>query len=84
MPGHYSEKVEIKKSTPITASLAELKRMVALNIGKDEFIEWIKSSAQQKPGNFERIKRINQGMEYPTDDEDIGDLEAGPNRCSVN
>ena len=53
-------------------------------MNKDEFVNWIVKNTNPKPGNFETIKKINQGLIYIDEKDELRDLEAGPNRCAVS
>ena len=84
LPAHYSEKIKLEKNTPITSTLKELKENLnILKLNKEEFIDFIIKNTNQKPENFEAIKKINLGL-IEADIEEIRELEAGPNRCAVS
>lgn len=85
LPGHYGEAVELRPGAPISATLAELRaRIPALAYDRDRFVEWVVANTLPKPQNFEVIKQINTGKMPIGDPEDLGDLEAGANRCAVS
>ncbi|OAQ51099.1 MBL fold hydrolase [Natrinema mahii] len=68
---------------PVTATLGEVKAQNA-DLGRDreEFIETLASDIPDHPPNFERVKRTNVGKEDVPDDE-LSELELGPNRCAA-
>lgn len=83
LPGHFGESVRIEPGRPVAATLRELRAgLPALSMREDEFVEWVARNALPKPGNFEALKRYNQAL-ADADVEELQDLEAGPNRCSV-
>lgn len=83
LPGHFGEAVRLVPKVPVVATLDELKgRLAPLSMTEDAFVEWVARNALPKPGNFETIKRHNQGL-ADVDLDDLRDLEAGPNRCAV-
>jgi len=54
------------------------------NIPKDEFLQHVRKSAESvKPPNYKEIVAINKGLLSKTDEE-ITELEIGPNRCAVH
>ncbi|MBI2173228.1 MAG: MBL fold metallo-hydrolase [Candidatus Aenigmarchaeota archaeon] len=81
LPAHYGS--EIKHGLLISAALGELKRsLAALSMQKQKFIRWVAGNVQPKPSNFEAIKEFNKGL-AELEDEELRELEAGPNRCAV-
>ena len=80
-PAHYNQKVLVKKNVPLTISLGELRSRLPQS--KEEFITLVTSNAPPKPANFEVMVNINRSLEF-MDEEEIRELEAGPNRCAVN
>ncbi|MFA5862496.1 MAG: MBL fold metallo-hydrolase [Candidatus Thermoplasmatota archaeon] len=83
LSAHFGESIHLEPGRPISATLDELRgRLPALSMAEPEFEDWVARNALPKPGNFETIKRYNLGL-VEVDLEDLQDLEAGPNRCSV-
>lgn len=83
LPGHFGEAIDIQPKRPIAGSLGDLrKRLPALSMPEGEFVEWVARNALPKPGNFETIKRYNRAL-VNADEDDLKELEAGPNRCAV-
>ena len=68
---------------PVTATLSEVKAQND-DLGRDReaFIEALASDIPDHPPNFERVKRANVGQESVPDDE-LSDLELGPNNCAA-
>lgn len=81
LPAHYSPAVQLQEKSPLSAPLQKLKALPALRMSRQEFVRWA-SVPSRTPPNFEAIKAINRGQELPEEDE-IRELEAGPNRCAV-
>ncbi|MFD1564603.1 rhodanese-like domain-containing protein [Haloarchaeobius amylolyticus] len=68
---------------PVTATLEDVKAQNAdLNRDREDFIETLASDIPDHPPNFERVKRTNVGQEDVPDDE-LSELELGPNRCAA-
>ncbi|MDY6765513.1 MAG: MBL fold metallo-hydrolase [Halobacteria archaeon] len=68
---------------PVTARLDEvIERNPDLTKSRDEFVESLSTDIPEHPPNFQRVKRVNVGAEDVADDE-LSDLEGGPNRCAA-
>jgi glyoxylase-like metal-dependent hydrolase (beta-lactamase superfamily II) len=68
---------------PVTARLDEVKeRNDGLGRSREDFIETLAGDIPEHPPNFQRIKRVNAGLEHVPPGE-LGDLELGPNRCAA-
>ncbi|MFC6719047.1 MBL fold metallo-hydrolase [Natrialbaceae archaeon GCM10025810] len=68
---------------PVTATLAEVRvRNEDLERDREEFVETLASDVPDHPPNFERVKRANVGQE-DVPDEELSELELGPNRCAA-
>ncbi|MFW5984020.1 MAG: MBL fold metallo-hydrolase, partial [Halobacteria archaeon] len=79
LPAHHPD----TPNPPYTARMSEVEeRNNGLCRARDEFICTLANDVPQQPPNFERIKRINAGAEEVGDDE-IEELEAGPNNCAA-
>lgn len=68
----------------MTARLRDVKERND-DLGRDraEFVATLASDIPDHPPNFERVKRVNIGNEE-VPDEELSDLELGPNRCAAN
>lgn len=83
LPGHYGESVALQPGEALSATLGALRgRIRALDLSEDEFVEWAAGNALPQPGNFDAIKRYNQGK-LDVELAELRDLEAGPNRCAI-
>ncbi|WP_222913262.1 MBL fold metallo-hydrolase [Natrinema sp. SYSU A 869] len=68
---------------PVIATLGDVKeRNEDLGRDREEFIETLASDIPDHPPNFERVKRTNVGQE-DVPDEELSELELGPNRCAA-
>lgn len=67
---------------PVSARMSDLAaRNDGLGRDREAFITELSSSVPDHPPNFERIKRVNVGSET-VPDEDLRELEQGPNNCA--
>ncbi|USZ72257.1 MBL fold metallo-hydrolase [Natronosalvus halobius] len=79
LPAHDSGSPE----PPVTATLGEVReRNTDLERDREAFVETLASDIPDHPPNFERVKRTNVGQEDIPDDE-LSELELGPNRCAA-
>ena len=68
---------------PVTARLSEVvERNSDLGRDREAFVEALSSDVPDHPENFQRVKGVNVGLEDVPDDE-LADLESGPNRCAA-
>jgi len=68
---------------PVTARMSQVEgRNADLRKDRDAFVTALASDTPDHPPNFQRVKRVNVGAERVPDDE-LGDLELGPNRCAA-
>jgi len=68
---------------PVTATLGDVKaRNADLQRDREEFVETLASDIPVHPPNFERVKGVNVGQESVADEE-LADLELGPNNCAA-
>jgi glyoxylase-like metal-dependent hydrolase (beta-lactamase superfamily II) len=68
---------------PVTARLGDLpERNADLRRDRESFVEVLAADVPDHPPNFERVKRTNVGQES-VPDEELSDLELGPNRCAA-
>lgn len=68
---------------PVSARMSEVEnRNDGLGRAREAFVESLASDIPEHPSNFQRIKRVNVGVEtLPKDD--LEDLEQGPNNCAA-
>ena len=53
-----------------------------MRLDREAFVEKLADDIPDHPPNFERVKRANIGLES-IDDDELSDLELGPNRCAA-
>ncbi len=80
LPAHYDLKMLVTKNIPIMASLKDLQSRLPQS--KEGFMSFITGDKPPKPANFEVMVSLNRGLEF-MDEEEIRELEAGPNKCAV-
>jgi len=79
LPAHHSG----TPNPPVAARMTEVEeRNGGLGRPREEFADALADDVPEQPPNFERIKRVNAGAEDVADDE-VEDLEAGPNNCAA-
>ncbi len=84
-PGHYGAAVALKASEPVARPLARLRaELPAFSMDEEAFVQWIVANKSPQPLNFLQIKKHNRGTERVDDEEELRELEAGPNRCAVS
>ena len=81
-PTHHGEGVHptekgIFYTTPLMA-----RKLSLLDLGKDDFVQKVVSMTVPRPMNYSSIIKVNKGTMQLIEDQ-IPDLEMGPNRCSV-
>ncbi len=87
LPAHYADlEKEMNEDGVIGETLGKIRseNRIMQNIPKEEFLQHvIKSAESVKPPNYKEIVAINKGLLSKTDEE-ITELEIGPNRCAVH
>lgn len=87
LPAHYAElEKEMNADGVIGEYLGTIRKenRIMQNIAKEEFLRHVRKSAESvKPPNYKDIVAINKGLLTKTDEE-ITELEIGPNRCAVH
>lgn len=68
---------------PVVARLSDVVQTNDdLSREREAFVAELSSDIPQHPPNFQRVKRVNTGVEQVSDEE-LSDLESGPNRCAA-
>jgi glyoxylase-like metal-dependent hydrolase (beta-lactamase superfamily II) len=81
---HVSDAADPAADGTYTAPLGDLKRrMAALSMAEDEFVELVLSDMPPRPANYEEIIATNLGRRT-TDDDEAFELELGPNNCAAS
>lgn len=82
LPAHRGEKTMPREGGIFGVTVSEASAMTITAIPKEQFVDTILGSIPPKPANHSRIIMINSGrISIPP--QMIPDLEAGPNRCSI-
>jgi len=90
LPGHFSvsnsgESGGLTPGTPIFSTVGYLrKNNRALQMEKDEFVDYMFSNLPTKPPNYEDVIGINLGRRERGSEEEEIELELGPNRCAAS
>lgn len=87
LPAHYADlDKEMNEDGVIAEYLGKIRNenIIMQNVSKEEFIRQVSKSAESiKPPNYKDIVAINKGLLFKNDEE-ITELEIGPNRCAVH
>jgi len=68
---------------PVAARLSEVaERNDDVRTDRAAFVDALSSDTPDHPPNFQRVKRVNVGVER-VPEEELADLELGPNRCAA-
>lgn len=90
LPGHFSvsdsgESGGVTPGTPIFSTIGYLRQNNrALQMEKDEFVDYMFENVPDKPPNYEQVIGINLGREERGSEEEEIELELGPNRCAAS
>lgn len=81
-PAHYGSAVEVHANVFVARALGDLRHsLAALAMSEDDFVAWAMANVKDRPPNYRRIVRINEGSE--TLGVDALEMELGPNRCAI-
>lgn len=85
LPAHFNaSSTTLKHGMPVCDTLGVVKKKIKLlSVSKDEFVKSVMDTIPPRPANYSTITGINKSM-TPCDDIETGDLEAGPNSCSIS
>jgi glyoxylase-like metal-dependent hydrolase (beta-lactamase superfamily II) len=68
---------------PVSARLSDvIERNADVRRDRVAFVEKLSSDVPDHPENFQRVKEVNVGLET-VPEEELADLESGPNRCAT-
>ena len=81
-PTHHGVTVESVNGV-FSTTIEKAKKHDVLKLPKEEFIKTIVDISVPRPMNYQRIIQINKGS-APLRQNEIPDLELGPNRCSIS
>jgi len=81
-PAHFGPDVVVHTDQFVAKKLGSLRHVLApLALNEHDFVDWALANVKDRPGNYQRIVRINEGDAKINGD--AGDLEIGPNRCAI-
>ncbi|HET8990666.1 MAG TPA: rhodanese-like domain-containing protein [Acidimicrobiales bacterium] len=81
-PAHFGPGVGVRAGALVSRPLGELRgTLPPLALDEPDFVNWAVANVKDRPGNYQRIVRINAGREDPGPD--TSELETGPNRCAI-
>jgi len=81
-PTHHGEGVKPTENGIFYTTPEMAKNLSLLDLNKDEFIKKVVSMTVPRPMNYAMVIKVNKGT-IPITEEQVPDLEMGPNRCSV-
>ena len=81
-PTHHGEGVKPTENGIFYTTPEIAKNLSLLDLNKDEFIKKVVNMAVPRPMNYSMVIKVNKGT-IPITEEQVPDLEMGPNRCSV-
>ncbi len=81
-PGHCGWDAPRRSDGIVAASTSELRsRLDVVDLDREEFVDHV-SRVGDRPANYEEIIEVNLGR-LTLDDDEVFDLEAGPNNCAA-
>jgi thiosulfate/3-mercaptopyruvate sulfurtransferase len=81
-PAHFGPGVAVHSGEFVSRKLGSLRHVLApLTLNEDDFVDWALANVKDRPGNYQRIVRINMGQGEI--DGNAEELEMGPNRCAI-
>jgi glyoxylase-like metal-dependent hydrolase (beta-lactamase superfamily II)/rhodanese-related sulfurtransferase len=81
-PTHHGEGIKPTEDGIFFTTPEMAKKLSLLDLNKEEFTNKIVSMTTPRPMNYSVIIKVNKGT-IPINEEQIPDLEMGPNRCSI-
>jgi glyoxylase-like metal-dependent hydrolase (beta-lactamase superfamily II) len=81
-PTHHGEGVKPTENGVYYTTPTIAKRLSLLDLSKEEFVTKVVNMTIPRPMNYSIIIKVNKGL-IPIMDEQVPDLEMGPNRCSI-
>lgn len=84
LPAHFDpSSITLKHGEAVADTLGSVRKNVKfLSMPKEEFVETMSASVPPRPSNYRMIIQINHDL-VPSDEINMGDLEAGPNSCAI-
>ncbi len=83
LPAHFGDRVDVLPSEPVLTTVSKFQEDFEVLLGdRERFLAWATGKATNRPPNYQRIVRINQGRETLIMTE-APEMELGPNRCAI-
>ena len=89
LPGHFSvtdcgQYVDVTPGLPMHSTVGELRQHnEILQLDEEAFVEHMFDNLPSKPPNYETVIATNLGEYVPDDEDEVRELELGPNRCAA-
>ena len=81
-PTHHGEGIKSTENGIFYTTPEMAKKLALLDLSKEEFVNKVVSITTPRPMNYSIIIKVNKGT-IPIIEEQVPDLEMGPNRCSI-
>lgn len=81
LPTHHSSSVKPENGI-FSTTIEKASNHDVLKLSEEEFIKYVVSITVPRPMNYQKIIEINKGSKLLVENQ-IPDLELGPNRCSI-
>lgn len=81
-PTHHGEGVQPTENGIYYTTPKMARQLSLLDLSKEDFVKKVVSMATPRPMNYSMVIKVNKGT-IPIMEEQVPDLEMGPNRCSV-
>ncbi len=83
LPAHFGDRIEVLPGQPVSTTVSKFQKDFEILLGdREKFLAWATGKATDRPPNYQRIVRINQGRETLLLTE-APEMELGPNRCAI-
>jgi glyoxylase-like metal-dependent hydrolase (beta-lactamase superfamily II) len=81
-PTHHGEGVQPTENGVFYTTPEMARKLSLLDLNKEDFVKKVVSMTTPRPMNYSMVIKVNKGV-LPLMEEQVPDLEMGPNRCSV-
>jgi len=81
-PTHHGEGIKSTENGIFYTTPEMAKKLALLDLSKEEFVNKVVSMTTPRPMNYSIVIKVNKGT-IPIIEEQVPDLEMGPNRCSI-
>lgn len=81
-PTHHGESVLPTENGVFYATPEISRKLSLLDLNKEEFVKKVVKMSVPRPMNYSMVIKVNKGT-IPIMEEQVPDLEMGPNRCSI-